>query len=197
MEATKKGILYAMLTMLLFASMDAASKYLTLHYSVVQIVWVRYLFFVPFSVLVIGPSRLGSTFRSRRPRLQVIRSLVLVGEVTSFVVAFRYLPLVDVHAIAASTPLLAVALAAVFLREKVTSHRWVAVAVGFVGVLIIIRPGSGVMDRTVVFPLLAALFWGVYQILVRLVSRFDSAETTWLYTGIVGAVVVTFVAPFE
>ena len=197
MQSTKKGILYAILTMWLFASMDAGSKYLTLHYSVIQIVWVRYLFFAAFAILVIGPSRLASTLRTRRPRLQVIRSLVLVGEVTSFVVAFRYLPLADVHGIAALTPLVAVALAAIFLGEKVASHRWVAVAVGFVGVLIIIRPGLGVMDRTAVFPLLAALFWGVYQILVRLASRFDSAKTTWLYTGLVGAVVVTLVAPFQ
>ena len=197
MQSTKKGILYAILTMWLFASMDAGSKYLTLHYSVVQIVWVRYLFFVVFAILVIGPSQLASTLRTQRLGLQVVRSLVLVGEVTTFVIAFRYLPLADVHGVAAVTPLLTVALAAIFLREKVASHRWVAVAVGFVGVLIIVRPGSGVMDRTALFPLLAALFWGVYQILVRLASRFDSAKTTWLYTGLVGAAVVTLVAPFQ
>ena len=160
MHPERKGILYTVLAMMLFASMDAASKYLVVQYSVVQIVWIRYLFFVGFAVLAIGPSRLASTVRTGRASLQVIRSVVLVGEVASFVVAFRYLPLADVHGIAAVTPVLTVALAALALREKVGTHRWVAVAVGFLGVLVIIRPGGGVMGLTALIPLLAASFVG-------------------------------------
>lgn len=183
--------------MLLFASMDAGSKYLVSQYSVVQIVWVRYVFFVGFAALVIGPSRLASVVRARRASFQVIRSIVLVGEVASFVVAFRYLQLADVHGIAAVTPVMTVALAGITLGEKVGTHRWVAVGVGFLGVLIIIRPGWGVMDLTALIPLLAAAFWAVYQVLVRLVSRTDSTETTWLYTGLVGCAITSFAAPFR
>ncbi len=198
MHPERKGILYTVLAMMLFASMDAASKYLVVQYSVVQIVWIRYLFFVVFAVLAIGPSRLASTLRTGRASLQVIRSVILVGEVASFVIAFRYLPLADVHGIAAVTPVLTVALAAITLREKVGTHRWVAAAVGFLsGVLVIIRPGGGVMGVTALIPLLAASLWAVYQILVRRVSQTDPTDTTWLYTGLVGLALSSFAAPFR
>ena len=197
MHPERKGILYTVLAMMLFASMDAASKYLVVQYSVVQIVWIRYLFFAGFAVLAIGPSRLASTLRTGRASLQVIRSVVLVGEVASFVIAFRYLPLADVHGIAAITPVLTVALAALALREKVRTHRWVAAAVGFLGVVVIIRPGGGAIGLTALIPLLAACLWAVYQILVRLVSQTDPTDTTWLYTGLVGFALSSFAAPLR
>jgi drug/metabolite transporter (DMT)-like permease len=198
MASYRRGISFALLAMICFASMDAASKHLTASYSIVQIVWVRYLFFAALSLAMARSEGVAATLRSPYRGLQIVRSLVLVGEVASFVLAFSYLPLGYVHSVAAVTPLMTLAMAALFLKESVGARRWGAVAIGFVGVLLIIRPREGIAGGWVaLIPLLAAFLWALYQILVRAVSRTDSTNTTFLYTGLTGAAVTTLVAPFE
>ncbi|MAG96198.1 MAG: EamA family transporter [Rhodospirillaceae bacterium] len=187
--SNKSGILVMILAMFVLASMDAISKYLVAIYDVPQILWIRAVVFVAFAVAVARPRRLGTALVSARPVLQIVRSLILVVETATFIVAFRYLPLADVHAVAALAPLVATALAIPLLGERVGARRWTAVVLGFVGVLIIIRPGLGVFHWTALLPLLAAFFWGIYQVLVRMVSDGDGAATTTLYTALVAALV--------
>jgi len=198
MAPHRRGIGFALLAMFCFASMDAASKHLTASYSIVQIIWVRYLFFAALSLAMAGREGILATLRSPCRGLQLARSVVLIGEVASFVLAFSYLPLGYVHSVAAITPLMALAMAAVFLKETVDARRWGAVGIGFLGVLLIIRPRTGIPEGWVaLIPLLAAFLWALYQIMVRAVSRTDSTNTTFLYTGLTGAFVLTLIAPFQ
>ena len=120
----------------------------------------------------------------------------MLAEIYVFVWAFSLLPLADVHAIAAVSPLIAVALAAVLLGERVGRHRWLAVAAGFAGVLLIMRPGSGVMGPPALIALLAAFLWALLQVLIRRVGLEDSVETTALWSAAVAVIVLAFTAPF-
>ena len=190
-----KGILLMNLAMFLLAGMDGISKTLAPDYSVPQILCVRFLIFCLFALAIARPKSIRAAFRSRHPYLQIARSLIIVVEVGIFILAFRYLPLADAHAIAGIAPLLVTALAVPFLGEKVGLRRWTAIAIGFVGLLVIVRPGIGVFNPAALMPLAGAGLWAVYQILVRKVSD-DDAATSLLYMAVIGAVVMTLLAPF-
>ena len=130
---------------------DAIGKHLTQTYSVWQVLWVRsWVWLVIAIVWVCNHGGLKRAIRSERTALQAVRSLVLIAEVAVFIFAFRSLPLGDVTAIGAATPLVVLALASAFLGEKVGMHRWFAVLVGFAGMLMVSRPGfsSGASTRS-------------------------------------------------
>jgi drug/metabolite transporter (DMT)-like permease len=103
-----------------------------------------------------------------------------------YMLAFSLLPLADVHAVGAVSPLVVVALSVPFLGERVGWRRWAAVVVGFLGVLIIVRPGITAIHPATLITLVAATLWAAYQVMVRLASRVDSRETTSLWTALVG-----------
>jgi drug/metabolite transporter (DMT)-like permease len=190
------GIALAIVTTLMFASMDGVSKYLGDRYPVSEIVWFQYVVVCGFTlVLAIGSRRRGPFF-SAIPKLQVLRGVLLVVETALFVVAFRFLPLADAHAIGAAAPLIATALAVPILKERVSPARWAAVSVGFIGVLIIIRPGSGVFGVTALIPVGAAILFALYQILTRIAGDRDPVVTSLLYTGVVGLALCSMVLPF-
>lgn len=180
--------------MLCFASMDTMSKYIVHDYGIAEVLFVRSLIFLGVAVLVVqhGGGFLWA-LRSRRPWLQLGRSALAVVESASFVLAFRYLPLADAHSMGSSSPLIVVALSAPLLGEKVGLHRWAAVVAGFIGVLLIIRPGFANPNLYLLIPLCGAAMWGLYQILLRLCSRTDSNQTTLVWSAWV-AVAMTAVA---
>ena len=154
------GIGFMLASMFLFAGMDAISRHITQTFSVGQILAIRFVFFMAFAILLTGPRNLPTTVKTRNLPLQLIRGAQMVLEIGVFVWALRFVPLADVHSIAAAAPLVVVALAGPILGEKVGWHRWAAVLTGFVGVLIIMRPGFREMDFTVILPLVATLLWG-------------------------------------
>ena len=132
--------------MLMFGLMDAASKYLSTRYPTPQIIWLRYVFTIPLPLLVLGPS--GAADRCVGPPVApVLRSMLLVIEIGLVVWCFGRLPLADVHAILASTPLAVTALAVPLLGEAVGPRRWAAIGVGLLGVLIIVGRASGRSSR--------------------------------------------------
>ena len=190
-----RGILLMNLAMFLLAGMDGITKTLATDYAVPQILSVRFLIFCLFALAIARPKSLRTAFRSRHPILQIARSLIIVIEVGVFIVAFRYLPLADAHAISGIAPLLVTALAVPFLGEKVGMRRLTAISIGFLGLLIIVRPGIGVFNPAALIPLAGAGLWAIYQILVRKVSE-DSAATSLLYMAVTGAIVMTALAPF-
>ena len=190
-----KGILLMNLAMVLLAGMDGISKTLAPDYSVPQILCLRFMIFSLFALAIARPKSLRAAFRSNHPYLQIARSLIITIEVGIFILAFRYLPLADAHAIAGIAPLLVTALAVPFLGEKIGRRRWTAIAIGFVGLLFIVRPGIGIFDPAALIPLGGAGLWAVYQILVRKVAD-DSAATSLLYMAVIGAVVMSALAPF-
>ena len=117
--------------MFVMACMDALSKQLASTYPISQILAVRFWMFTAFAVLILSRGRLLAALRTSHPWLQLSRGLVITLEVAVFVLAFRHLPLADVHAIGGVAPLLVTALAAPVLGERIGLHRWCAVGVGF------------------------------------------------------------------
>ena len=194
--AQRWGIALALLVTLLFAGLNVMSKHVSLVYPMVQILWFRYLLLSCFGVGLATHKHGRAAFRSLVPLLQVARALILVTEAGVYVFAFRNLPLADISAISGTGPLVVTAMSALLLREAVGVRRWTAVCVGFVGVLIIVRPGFGAFNAWHLVPLGGMVLWATYQVLTRLVSRYDSSERSTLFTGTVGFGAVCLLLPF-
>ena len=179
----------------IFAVQDALSRHLGSNYSTYFVVMLRYWFFAAFVVAMAAraPGGLAAVSRSRRPFIQIARGLLLVAEVVVMQIAFVRLGLVGTHALFTAYPLLVVALSGPILGERIGWRRWAAVAAGFAGILIILQPGRGVFSPLAVLPLAAALMFAVYGLLTRLVAREDSAQVSFFWTGIAGAVGITIV----
>ncbi|MBV8408508.1 MAG: DMT family transporter, partial [Alphaproteobacteria bacterium] len=159
MNRTARGAAFTVLAMLAFASMDAISKWLVVGYPIGQIMWIRYGVFCLFAWLVVRRRGLLGAAPSRRPRLQAARSLLALIESFVFVLAFRYLPLADVHALAATSPLIVIALGVLFLGERAGFARWLAVLAGFAGMLLIVRPGFRELNDALLLPIAGAFMW--------------------------------------
>jgi len=193
-----RGIAFAVASMFLFAVMDAISRVLTrdMGLSIAQILWARFVIFFLFALAIVGPRRFLPSFRSAMPRTQILRAVALIFEIGIFILAFRYLPIGDVHAVAAAAPLIVLVLSAIMLHERVTLPIWLAVVVGMIGVVIVVRPGMRDFSWFHAIPVIGAVSWGFYQALVRLVGRRDSADTTLVYTVVIGLALTTCVGPF-
>lgn len=194
---TSRGAIFTMLAMLGFASMDTITKWMVADYPIGQMMWVRYAIFCLFAWFVVRRRGLRAAVRSNRPWLQFGRALLAVVESAVFVLAFRYLPLADTHAVAATSPLIVIALGVLFLGEKAGPARWAAVAAGFVGVMLIVRPGFRDLDGALLLPVAGAILWGAYQILIRLCSRTDTPETTLVWSAFVAFGATTLIGPLQ
>lgn len=181
----------------MFAVQDAITKHLTVSMSVPQILMLRYIAFAAF-VTWWAHRRIGlkRAIGSKRPVLQIFRSLLIVLEIGIFAFGIRYIPLADMHAIFAVAPLIVTALSVPLLREPVGIRRWAAVIVGFAGVLVILRPGMGVMHPAAIYGLLAAAMFALYIVLTRKVAAGDRSETSIFYMGWTGLVASAIVGPF-
>ena len=188
------GILFGILAYLSFSILDATQKTLILYHSVFQLLLVKY-FFVLFLSLIESKRKNNSSFyKSKNIKLQILRSLLSVIESGCFVLSFKYLSLADAHSIGSLAPVIVVALSAIILKEKVSPKTWVAIFVGFIGVLIILRPTSSIFDPKALLPLVAAFMLGLYQIVTKKVSEYDSNETSLFYTSIIGMIIMTLLA---
>lgn len=192
----RRGIALMCLAMFSLACMDAISKQLAQTYPVSQILAVRFWLFSAFAIFVLCRGRVREALRTAHLGLQVLRGLVITLEVGIFVLAFKHLPLANAHAVAGVAPLLVTVLAVPLLGEHVGWQRWLAVGAGFLGLLVIIRPGLAMFDPASMLPLLGALLWATYQLLVRRTSD-DSPGTLMLYMALIGAVVAGSIAPFQ
>jgi drug/metabolite transporter (DMT)-like permease len=195
--STGRGILCALAAWLLFACMDAGSKQLAESYSIVQILWVRFVALMVIAAWLARRQGGNAALRTRRFWLQSARSLLLVVEIGLFILTITVLPLADAHAILAVTPLLVTALSVPLLGERVGIRRWSAIGIAFIGVLIIVRPGFGVVHPMALVALLCASMFALYQILTRIASRDDPAMTTLFYTALMGVIALTAIGPFS
>jgi len=188
------GIIFAILAYLCFSILDATQKTLILYHSVFQLLLVKY-FFVLFLSLVESKRKNNLNFyKSKKIKLQIFRSLLSVVESGCFVLSFKYLSLADAHSVGSLAPVIVVALSAIFLKEKVSTKTWIAIFVGFIGVLIILRPTSSIFDPKALLPLLAAFVLGLYQVVTKKVSEHDTTETSLFYTSIIGIFVMSLLA---
>jgi drug/metabolite transporter (DMT)-like permease len=191
-----RGIALMIAGVFLFGVMEAMVKTLAQDYEIIQIVWARFLFHFLIFLALFSRSGLIGIGATRRPGLQITRSFLLLTATTFFFFALLYLPLADATSIGFVSPLLVTALAIPFLGEKVGARRWAAIMVGFVGVLIIIRPGMGVMHWAAVLPLGMALCFSCYQILTRIAARSEDARTTQMWSPALGTLVMSAIVPF-
>ncbi len=192
------GITLMIVATIIFAVQDGISRYLGGKYEILTVVMFRYWFFAAF-VLAFSAAREGGiarVARTQQPVLQICRGVLLAAQICIAVVAFVRLGLVGTHTIFAATPLLVAALAGPVLGEYVGWRRGIAIVVGLVGVLVILRPGLGVMNPNSLIAVLGTFGFAAYVLMTRMVSRYDSSETTFFYTGVSGAVATTLVAPF-
>jgi len=181
------GILLLVSATVLFAAQDAVTKQLTELVAISQILFVRFLAFALFAaVYAMTRSGIKNAFRSAVPVMQTTRCLMMCSEIALFAYALRFLGIAEIHAIFACFPLLVTALSVPLLGESVGKRRWVAVLCGFVGTLIILRPGSGVFDPHALLALACVVIYSLYNILTRRVSRHDSFDTSLMYFGFVG-----------
>ncbi len=194
-QNTSLGILLMVATTFVFALQDGISRHLAAEYNVMMVVMLRYWFFAGFVVVWAARKSggLAQAANSAMPWTQIFRGALLVVEINIMVLAFVYLGLVESHAVFACYPLLIAALSGPVLGEHVGWRRWVAIAVGFVGVLIILQPSGGVFSPFAVIPLVSATLFALYGLLTRYVARADSATTSFFYTGTAGGVVATMI----
>ena len=191
-----RGMVMMMMAVAIFALMDTMSKYLTQFYAVTTIVWARYAFHTLLVVALLGP-RLGlALVRTARPGAQLVRGLLLVGASLFFVGGVKHMPLAECSAISFLAPLLVTLMAAFVLKERVGMARWIAVGTGFLGVLVIIRPGTGVFAWASLLPLGTAVCFACYQILTRRLAGLESPLTSIFYSGLIGALLLSVLLPF-
>ena len=178
-----------------FALLDTTAKYLNLYMSTLQVVWARYTGAFLFPFMVSNPWTRPGLTRTKRPLLQVARSVLLLTSTLCNFAALRYLQLDEAIALIFSTPFFVAALSGPMLGEWVRWRRWTAIAVGFAGVLVVTRPGAGSFHAAALLSLSAALCYALYSITTRILARTNSNETTLFYSNIVGALALLPVVP--
>ena len=181
--------------MFLFCTVDTQAKFLTSTLNPIQIVWLRQLGLL-FGVVILLITRGYKILRTNHLKLQIMRGTIVVVSPVCFVSALIFVPLADAVAVSFVAPFIVIILASTFLGEKVGIHRWLAVLIGFIGTMIIIRPGSGIVHPAVFLVFIAASLFSVRQILSRYLSQSDNTTTTVAYTAIVGSFWLTFALPF-
>ena len=189
------GITLMIAVSIVFAIQDGLSKYLAVEYNVYMVVMIRYWFFAAF-VTALSASRPGgvrAVAATAQPALQLFRGALLAAEICVMVSAIALIGLAHSHALFACHPLLAAALSGPFLGERVGWRRWTAICAGFIGVLIILDPSSGLFSGVSSLGFLAALMFAIYGLTTRYAARLDDAATSFFWSGIAGALVATAV----
>ena len=191
-----KAILLNLSAWTMLPIMDGFAKYLSLSLSVLQITWARYFFTVVtvLSLMVIF-YRKKLTF-SEKPKLQVLRGFLLFIANLLFFYSISVISLSKALTLAFIAPLVVVSLSPFFLKEKVGKKRWIAVILGFLGSIIVIRPGFIEFNIATLSAIGTGLFYGFYLIVTRMLSDSDNTLLTLLYTGVVGALIGSSIVPF-
>ena len=179
---------------LLFVVMNAMVKGLTYEHNSVMIIWARYFFHV-LTVLVIFPGKIVDVLRVRQVGMQLGRSILLLLSTIFNFTALIYMPLGDVAAIIFMAPIIVAVLAVLILRERVSLERWLTIAAGFAGAMLIVRPGAGSLNIGAVLAFGCALSYAFYQVTTRLV-RESEPIVSLLYGGLVGMLVFSVLVPF-
>lgn len=189
------AILLVIAAVALFSLSDTLAKVLRGTLPAVEVAWLRYVTFVGFALALTARSRFAG-LRPRRPALQVVRGLALLGSAVLFITGLSHLPVAEATSISFVAPAFITALSIPFLGEVVGIRRWAATLVGLTGVLVVIRPGAGVLQGGALFPLLSALCWAAAVVVTRRIGTADRSETTLFWSAATGLVVLTLMVPF-
>lgn len=192
-----RAIILTIITIGVFGIQDAVSKILVQTYSPFLITMMRYWGFAVFAlVMVARQAPLRQALSSRTPGWQVLRGVLLIADIWFFALALQSVPLGELQAIIIVYPLLVTLFAIPILGEKVGIFRFAAVGAGFLGALIIMRPGGIPMDWGVAYALASATIYAIYIVITRKVSRVDSAATSLIYIALVGLILSSAVGVF-
>ena len=192
-----RGILFIGLATVLFVIMNTAVKVLSPSLPTVELIWARSLGHLVFVVALFAPIHGGwRLFVTRKPRTQIARSLLLLASTSFFFTALGHVPLADATAISFTAPILVAAVAGPLLRERVRLDQWAAIAVGFAGALVVVRPGFGDTNPYALLVFGSAACYALYQILTRRVAGVDRPETSVTYSALVGSLLLCLVVPF-
>ncbi len=185
------GIGFMIFMTICFSSLDASAKYLSNELPLLMVLWGRFVFNFLFVTLFFLRGAPADIIHTQNIKLQILRSILLVASGVTFWGALMFLPLADCVVIAFVSPLLVTMLSAPLLGESVGRHRWTAVLLGFVGVMVVMRPGIAIFDWVSILPLITALFYAGVQISTRILGRTDGALTTLLYSSAGGVIMCT------
>jgi drug/metabolite transporter (DMT)-like permease len=195
LNQTNQGILYFLAAIGLIALVDTVCKFYTDELHAVMLVWGYFIAITFFVAGYLVVRRKFDLLYCNQPGLQIARSGFLVGSIASLFVSLTYLPIAEATAIGFTGPLFITALSVLLLGESVGWHRWLAIIIGLVGVVVIVRPGGAVWHWSAGMALLGALCFALFQIVTRRLANQDRHQTTLLYTSIGGAVWASFIVP--
>jgi drug/metabolite transporter (DMT)-like permease len=190
------GIALMCAAVALFAVLDTMAKYLNTQMDSLQIAWARYTSAFVLTLIVSNPLTHRDLLRSASPKLQIVRSLLLVASTVLNFLALRWLQLDEALSIIFTFPFIVAIASGPMLGEWLGWRRWCAICFGFGGVLLITRPGFGGMHPAALLSLAATVCYGLYAVITRIVSRVDSNQTSLFYANCIGALVMLPVIPF-
>ena len=191
-----KAIIFNLLAWVMLPIMDGFAKYLSADLPVLQITWARYFFTVAFTFPIMFFFYRNQLKWSDKPKLQFIRGLILLTANICFFYSISIISLAKALTLAFVAPLIVTAFSPIFLGEKVGVKRWSAVIIGFVGSLVVIRPGFVEINLASLAALGTGVMYGFYLIITRKLSTSDNPLLTLLLTGVVGAIIISTVMPF-
>jgi drug/metabolite transporter (DMT)-like permease len=183
-------------TVVMFPSLNTAMKHLAIEYGVAQVIFMRSAGHMLIMLAMLMPGHGLAIFRTRRLGWQLGRSSLQCASTGFYTVALTFIPLTTATTVAFTAPLLVVALSGPMLGERVGPRRWAAVLVGFIGALVIIRPGGAVMHWADFLVIGSALCYAAYQLLTRRIALYDSARTTGIYTISISLLASAIAVPF-
>ena len=187
MSSNLKGICLILVTLALFTSMDSVATHLVQNYPPIQVIWARYLSQTVVSFILLSPV-LYRILRTKNFKLQILRSALLFTATVCFFTSLKTLKLADVNAIFQVSPIFVTILSVLVLKETVGHRRWLGVAFGLIGALLIIGPGTGVFSYAVILPIISALSYAAYVISTRYLSQDESPLTSFVYTALLGSI---------
>lgn len=190
-----RGIALNLGASVVFCASDTLAKQLAADVAIVQIAWTRYVVFVLMALVVTTQVR-GTSFFVRSPRMQILRGLFQSGSALFFILGIRDVTLAEAATIGFVGPIFVTCLSIPLLGEKVDARRWAALAAGMLGVLVVLRPGSGDFHPEGLYRVASALFWSFSVILTRRMTATERPETTMFWSAVTGLVVMSALVPF-
>ena len=185
------------LATLIFATQDGVSRFLAEKYNVITTMIIRFWFLAScIIVCFLFSQKARKLIKTEQPILQLVRSTILILEVFITVYSFTVVGLLTTSAIFSCYPLLAALFSVLILKETLTTNKLIAIIIGFCGILIIIQPGSTIFQSSSIIPLIGAILFALYGVLTRKAGLKDSSYTSFIWTGLTGGFLVTFLFPF-
>ncbi|HET7887379.1 MAG TPA: DMT family transporter [Bradyrhizobium sp.] len=190
-----RGIALLIASTVFLGTSDATSKYLSTTLPSIEIAWIRFLIFLIIMVPAMVPASPLFALKTQRPVLQVMRGAALLSSSLLFISGLRFLPIAEASATSFVSPLFVTALSIMFLGEKVGLRRWVATAIGLIGVMIVLRPGTGAFHPAAFFPVVSAFAWACCLIMTRRMSGHERVMVTMTYSSITGFALLCALVP--